>query len=104
MKSYADLSGQERSQPCLEFPGKFIVFINGGDEVAFNSLSAAIEDGNQKAARRLPDETISIAWQASWDDPRKGHLWFVGFYRHGHYDQFGRYVKTHKEEHAAEEE
>ena len=76
MKHYADLTPSERVEPCIEYPGKWYIYING-KENCMTSKEAAFE-----LARINSDaDKVSICWEASDDDPRIGKTWFTNFYR-----------------------
>jgi hypothetical protein len=91
MKHYADLGSVFRNSPCIEFPGVWAVYINGGDERLFPTFADAIDKGKE-----LSDiyDNVSICWIASDNDPRIGQVWFTPFYCHGKFTPFGVYKST----------
>jgi hypothetical protein len=91
MKRYNELTTVDRGNPCVEYPGEWIVYYNDHEDTSrsFDSLEAAYLSAQQFA--NVTEFCPSVNWAASPDDPRVGEVWFTGFYRHGKFDQFGRY-------------
>jgi len=79
MKPYALLGTHERNQPCLEYPGTWLVFVDGNDGRGYNTLYEAAEKARELAEQN-PDSKIQIGWECSNNDPRVGQVWFTGFY------------------------
>lgn len=89
LKPYAELESYERHYPCLEYPGKWVIYIDGNDAMEHESFSDALN-----MSRELWEAVqgkVSIAWICTEGDPRVGQVWFTGFYIHGEFDQFGNY-------------
>jgi len=84
MKGYAQLGHVFRTEPCVEYPGEWLVFIEGKESGSFDSFDIVFKFAEEK-------EEASICWSCSDNDPRVGEVWFTGFYQHGRFDQFGRY-------------
>lgn len=95
MKKYSELGHVFRTEPCEEFPGKWICFFYSGEgllsEVTFPSFEEAQEYASISQDVMINCEKISICWQCSDGDPRIGMTWFTGFYQHGFINQFGEY-------------
>lgn len=87
MKAYADLGHVYRCEPCIEYPGQWIVYASDA------AIAHATFDAAYKHAKHLAEtlDKVSVAWGASVDDPRIGQVWFTGFYVAGSFDQFGRW-------------
>lgn len=94
MKTYAELGHVYRGDPCVEYPGEWLVYTNGGDEKSFPSYEETF-----KVARKQSDSLedlnvkVSICWKCSDNDPRQGQVWFTGFYQHGYFGIYGSYVQ-----------
>lgn len=88
MKRYAELGHVYRTEPCVEYPGRWIVYVEGEERSTHESLEQAF------AVAQALDIESSICWEASENDPRIGEVWFTGYYCHGKFDAFGRYVPT----------
>lgn len=89
---FADLTTRNRIEPTVEYPGKWLVALNGNIvEKDAGSLDAAIRKAKTVWEDAPMDSIVAVAWEASNDDPRIGELWFTGFYQHGKIDPFGRY-------------
>ena len=92
MKKYSELGHVYRCEPCIEYPGKWISYVNGVDERIFSSFDEARKDASDRQDASPNDECeTSVCWRCSDDDPRIGQVWFTGFYQHGKFDIFGRY-------------
>jgi hypothetical protein len=92
MKRYAELGTVYRNQPCIEYPGQWVVYCNGeeaGQHPIFQEAYSQAGEVWDKAT--LNDNRVSICWQCSENDPRIGEVWYTGFYQHGSFDSFGRY-------------
>lgn len=96
MKKYAELGTVHRCEPCVEFPGTWLVYING-DAPPGEPTFGSFEEAHIFAKREWeitpiePTPKVSVCWKASDDDPRVGQVWFTPYYQHGYFDQFGRY-------------
>lgn len=92
MKTYAELGHVHRCEPCIEYPGEWLVYANGGDETSHTTFdeafSVAVDRQNNEEEHNV---TYSICWKCSDNDPRVGAVWFTGFYQHGKFNQFGDY-------------
>jgi hypothetical protein len=93
MKHYSDLGHVFRCEPCIEYPGYWLLFVDGKEAGQYNNFNDcyAATQKSLDIAMQL-GVTVSICWQCSEDDPRVGELWFTGFFQYGKFDQFGRYV------------
>lgn len=79
MKKYAELGHVYRCEPCVEYPGVWIVYAQN-EQSDHPSLDSAM-----KQAMHIHDilnVSVSVCWAASEDDPRVGQVWFTGFYCH----------------------
>ena len=111
MRAFKDLGTVHRGDPCLEYPGKWILFIparlqesmNCMDEQSkreFASQEEAISYGGsiiEWAEDSLLEYNISdfsVCWSCSDDDPRVGQVWFTPFYCAGRWNMFGHYCPT----------
>lgn len=98
LKRYAELGSTHRNEPCQEYPGTWLVYLNGKEMRAVSSLESAqicsMKEINQAEREGLEDYKISICWSANDEDPRYGEVWFSGFYQHGYYNRFGDYRQT----------
>jgi hypothetical protein len=92
MRTYDELGHVHRNEPCVEYPGKWLVYANGADVDAFDTFAEAyqiaVELQNNEEEHNV---TFSICWKCSDNDPRVGKTWFTGFYQHGKFNQFGAY-------------
>lgn len=102
MKKFAELKGYERNAPCQEYPGRWLVYYPNRkveDQHEFPTFEEAYTFAKTKEGC-FPEDPflspihVSICWDASEDDPRIGKVWFTGFYQHGKFDQFGRYISS----------
>jgi hypothetical protein len=93
MRTFAELGHVHRNQPCIEYPGEWLVYVDGGDETSHVSFEAAYQHGLLVVEDDWysADESVSICWKCSDNDPRVGKAWFTGFYQHGKFNQFGVY-------------
>lgn len=102
-----NLPNWKRGDPTTDYPGRFIVYVNGKHVDDFTDQADAI-----RAAKKIWDDPatvrlkpppwrehegplepeVSVCWFASDDDPRVGSFWFTGFYQLGKIDHFGRFV------------
>jgi hypothetical protein len=93
MRAYAELGHVHRTEPCIEYPGYWLVYVDGSEvsqcitfEEAWEVCKRGLDTALQLNAK------VSICWTCTESDPRVGEVWFTGFYQHGYFDQFGRYV------------
>lgn len=93
LKKFSELGHVHRGEPCQEYPGKWLSYLNGNEEKSFDSFEAAKKDASDRqSAKWAEGEAVtSVCWICSEDDPRRGEVWFTGFYQHGRFDAFGRY-------------
>lgn len=99
MKHYNELGHVYRTEPCIEYPGKWIVYYPGRnvkDSNTFPSFTdaynfASTKEGHFPTDTFMSDTHVSICWECSEDDPRQGEVWFTPFYQHGKFDRYGRY-------------
>jgi hypothetical protein len=95
MRTFAELGHVHRCEPCIEYPGEWLVFIQGAvsSHATFdNAMKVAL--GGVSGYDTLPQDEplrVSICWKCSDNDPRVGQVWFTGFYQHGKFNQFGAY-------------
>lgn len=86
LTSFALLTTVYRSDPCAEYPGTWIVYVNGVDVAHFvdTPLNVSAKGLALARARNEKDDNydakVSIAWQANDNDPRIGKVWFTGYY------------------------
>lgn len=92
LKRYAELGTVHRNEPCREYPGEWIVYVNGNESSKHNAFDVAFHMA-QEASDKAQDLSteVSVCWSCSDNDPRIGEVWFTSFYRHGKFDYFGRY-------------
>lgn len=96
MKKYADLGTVHRCEPCVEFPGAWLIYINGNapvGEESFNDFESAYLAAKREweLSTLDPSPRVSICWKASDNDPRVGQVWFSGYYQLGWINQFGNF-------------
>jgi len=92
MKTYAELGHVHRNEPCQEYPGEWLSYLNGGDEKSFPTFEEARNDAADRQDASPDNVETSVCWKCSDNDPRQGQVWFTGFYQHGKWNVFGRYV------------
>lgn len=97
MKTYAQLGHVYRCEPCVEYPGAWLVYINGDSppgDPTFNSFEEAWSFAKREWEINPLEVTpkISVCWKASDNDPRIGEVWFSPYYQHGWFDQYGKYI------------
>jgi hypothetical protein len=89
MRKFAELTHVHRSEPCEEYPGVWLSYVNGNQEKEFATFEEAYID----AAKRqyVTNELVitSVCWHCSHDDPRLGEVWFTGFYQVGRWTTLG---------------
>lgn len=99
MRAYAELGTVYRTEPCVEYPGKWLVYFPNRKVEEENSF-ATFEEAYAFAKTKegyFPDDHylssihVSICWNCSDNDPRVGQVWFTGFYQHGRFNHFGDY-------------
>lgn len=100
MKTLKELGTANRGDPCVEFPGEWILYYpskNGKEEEKFPTFDLAFSRA-KNVLNRYEDEKreydvrdFSICWRCSDNDPRIGQVWFTGFYCHGRFNIFGDY-------------
>lgn len=93
LKPYDKLETYERNQPCLEYPGEWLVYVGGNQETPCDSFEDALRLGHQLWDAST-STAIDISWKCSDNDPRIGEVWFTGFYVCGQIDSFGCYRST----------
>ena len=79
LKHYKDLGSTFRNDPCIEYPGSWLLYVDGVEQPSYNSLEDAMI-----AYNKFFHETVSkitVCWKASDNDPRIGEIWFTGFYQ-----------------------
>lgn len=99
MKTYAQLGHVWRTEPCVEYPGEWIVYSNGNEPGSFPTFDEAYQGAVKRVQEYDSKEQdqeveVSICWACSDKDPRIGEVWFTSFYKHGKFNQFGSYVST----------
>lgn len=87
LRKYADLGTVYRGKPCEEYPGEWLSYLNGNDEKSFATFEEAYKDAFDRQ-----EASPSVSWKCSDNDPRIGEVWFTGYYQHGRFDIFGRYI------------
>lgn len=122
MKHFKDLPGSQRGDPCIEYPGRWILSLperkvrapvfgasfpgealwetQPPREESFDSQESAMAAA--LTTMRMWEEEyseyqathITIGWQASDDDPRQGCTWFTGYYRVGRFSIFGDWKES----------
>lgn len=97
MKTYTELGTVHRTEPCVEYPGAWILYVSGEEQSRHESLELAKVAGRAAYERSDPrgwdngSPDISICWSCSNYDPRMGQVWFTGFYQAGRFDSLGRF-------------
>jgi hypothetical protein len=100
MKTFTELGTVYRGDPCLEYPGEWLVFYpwrkqESADVLASfeQALSHArkVLDQAEEDKREYDPRDVTICWKCSDNDPRVGQVWFTGFYQHGKFNLFGDY-------------
>lgn len=98
MKKYADLGTAHRCEPCVEYPGVWLIYINGNAPVGEESFGdfetaylAAQKEQDLCTLEEVPK--VSVCWKASDNDPRVGQVWFTPYYQHGYFNQYGTYCQ-----------
>ena len=90
MKRYAELGHVYRTEPCLEYPGTWLVFQDGVVQVAASPTFQEALDAGRRAWDKANDgAVVSICWECSDNDPRVGQVWFTGFYKLGCFNHYG---------------
>ena len=89
LKNFSELNFHERNHPCHEYPGWWTV-INGTGNYTFHkrSMTEAYE-----IARSLAkiNESVSVYWECSMDDPRQKETWFNAHYKHGQFNIYSEW-------------
>jgi hypothetical protein len=106
MRAFKELGTVHRGDPCLEYPGCWLVCTPKYlEDIGYGSMGCrtheeAIAQG-VALINRLEDalleynpRDISVCWEASDNDPRVGEVWFTGFYKAGYYNHWGQYRTT----------
>lgn len=108
LKRYADLGHVHRTEPCLEYPGEWLLCIPRSVEVLAGEYYRE-SHASQREAKACGEKLIAwleangveynprdftICWKCSDEDPRMGQVWFTPFYRHGSWGTFGDYQTT----------
>lgn len=92
LKKYAELGNVFRNEPCQEYPGEWIVYVNGSESSKHPAFDKAFNAAKEASDKAQDIETeVSVCWNCSDGDPRVGEVWFTSFYRHGKFDCFGSY-------------
>jgi len=92
LPKYAELTHVNRGDPCQEYPGRYLSYLNGDDERSFESLEEARQDAYQRMPFTAPEMEASVCYSCSDDDPRIGQVWFTGFYQVGKYNRWGQWI------------
>ena len=92
MRAYAQLGTVHRTEPCIEYPGEWLSYVNGGQEKSFFSFEEAKKDAYMRQDESAEECETSVCWKCSDNDPRVGKVWFTGFYQHGRFNRFGNYL------------
>lgn len=92
MKKYSELGTVHRGEPCEEYPGVWFVFADGKEMDQHSTFEEAFERAKGLSEEARLGVRVSVNWSCSENDPRIGEIWFTGFYRHGYFDHFGRYI------------
>jgi hypothetical protein len=94
MKHYNQLGHVYRTEPCVEYPGTWLVFQDGVVQVAASpTFDEALTAGRIAWDKAADGALITICWQCSDNDPRVGQVWFTGFYQHGKFNTYGSYIQ-----------
>jgi hypothetical protein len=88
---YADLGTVHRTKPCVEYPGEWLVYIDGNNERSFTTQEDAIKAAHASVDEFPDADKISVCWKCSDDDPRQGQVWFTGFYQLGSVNGYGQW-------------
>lgn len=89
MKTFQELQTENRGAPCLEYPGKWLVYKNGNDPKEAASAREAQILADVRWGEDREDTTVSVCWECSDNDPRVGKVWFTPFYCLGTIDAMG---------------
>ena len=97
MKKYSELGDIHRCEPCEEYPGSWMIFINGEvpmDEETHQDFEAAYLAAKREWETSVLEDPpiVAVCWRASDNDPRIGQVWFTSYYRHGAINQYGQYI------------
>jgi len=87
----AELCTVHRTQPCDDYPGRWILYHAGLELYRSKDFRNTFEFAVRLGARKGELDGASICWDASEGDPRIGQVWFAGYYTHGTWDIFGQY-------------
>ena len=79
LKAFQDLGHVYRNEPCQEYPGKWIVYVNGNDPSAYGDRGEAYVNAAHRSEDT--DAKVSVCWECSDNDPRIGQVWFTPFYQ-----------------------
>lgn len=84
LKKLSELNSHERNHPCDEFPGLWTV-INGTRNRTFykRSMTEAYEIARNLAKT---NDSVTVYWTCSIDDPRQKETWFNVHYKHGQFN------------------
>lgn len=96
MKAFAELGTVHRTEPCKEYPGSWILYVNGAEKSIHPHFNLAFNAGNQACdeydiGEKMNPPDITICWKASDNDPRIGQVWFTSFYQFGKFSIFGTF-------------
>lgn len=104
MKAYKDLGSVHRGEPCLEYPGEWLLFLplphEGKTEHSFPTRQEALDAGvritDKWESERVEYDPrkVSVGWKCSDNDPRQGQVWFTGFYVGWRMNMYGSYKET----------
>lgn len=115
LKLYAELGHVHRTEPCIEYPGKWLLFMPACLQEGDNCLDDHPANGSQRehasqeeaiaygekiiaraeaAGMEYNIHDFSVCWACSDNDPRIGEVWFTPFYRAGQWSMWGKYRTT----------
>lgn len=88
LSSLNSLGTARRGEPCAEYPGTWIVYVNGEEidtyvdtEENGDARSRAIKSAKMLLDEGEEDVKVSVSWRCSDGDPRVGQVWFTGYYQ-----------------------
>lgn len=101
LKKLSELDTAQRNAPCQEYPGEWLVYVNGEHFGTFTTFMLAKQAACEASFRHAEvemkpgvTEKISVCWAANSNDPRIGEVWFTSFYEKGFYDSYGQWRET----------
>jgi hypothetical protein len=80
MKTYSQLGHVYRTEPCVEYPGQWAIYM-GDKVIPYPSLVEAKQAAYSNWGAY--GEEWSVCWKCSDNDPRQGEIWFTSFYQDG---------------------